>query len=197
MSCAIAAAYSVFSSFFAKWAFSGTRSLFEVDDLGADSETYLTLPPTPEKSHVQRLATELEPGTWHTVGTMRVGMFNHTIHYYNNGAGIHKLRAWQRNLIVNGTEKRAESDNDGTVVDYLWQSTNEQSCNSLSDSTSYFAANAMGYIIENQSAVAMCADFGDYDGLMNEAILTAGWNDQPFEWQPGEESVILGDCNGI
>ncbi|THG94738.1 hypothetical protein EW026_g6793 [Hermanssonia centrifuga] len=120
INCAIAAAYTIFTSFFAKWVFGG-RSLTEVNDLGANSEIYLTLPPTPEKLHVQRLATELEPGTWHTVGTMRVGMFNHTIHYYNNGAGIHKLRAWQRNLVVNGTKKRAESDNDGTVVEYLWE----------------------------------------------------------------------------
>ncbi len=199
INCAIAAAYTVFTSFFAKWVFAG-RSISEVDDLGADSEMYLTLPPTPEKSHIQRLSTELEPGTWHTVGTMRVGMFNHTIHYYNNGAGIHKLRAWQRNFVVNGTEKRAESDNDGTVVDYLWESTNEQSYNdfhSSSDSTSYFAANAMGYMIENQSAVAMCADFGDAGGTMDEAALTVGWNGQPFEWQDGEEGAILTECNGI
>ncbi|THG95282.1 hypothetical protein EW026_g6342 [Hermanssonia centrifuga] len=200
ISCGIAAAYVVFTSFFAKWVFGG-RSLSEVDDLGADSEMYLTLPPTPEKSHVQRLATELEPGTWHTVGTMRVGMFNHTIHYYNNGAGVHTLRAWQRNFVVNGTAKRAEDDNDGTVVEYLWQSTNEQSYDdfhSSSDSTSYFAANAMGYMIENQSAVAMCADFGDADGEMDEGVLTVGWNDQPFEWQPGEsDSILSNDCDNI
>ncbi|PSR81265.1 hypothetical protein PHLCEN_2v6425 [Hermanssonia centrifuga] len=200
ISCAIAAAYAVFTLFFAKWVFGG-RSLSELDDLGADSEMYLTLPPTPEKSHIQRLATELEPGTWHTIGTMRVGMFNHTIHYHNNGAGIHKLRAWQKNFVVNGTAKRVEDNNDGTVVDYLWQSTNEQSYNdfhSSSDSNSYFAANAMGYMIENQSAVGMCADFGDADGEMDGAALTVGWNGQPFEWEDGEEEAILtGNCNGI
>ncbi|PSR94656.1 hypothetical protein PHLCEN_2v4388, partial [Hermanssonia centrifuga] len=149
ISCGIAAAYAVFTSFFAKWAFSSRSTDFDVSDLGADSEMYLTLPPTPEKTHVQRLSTELEPGTWHTIGHMRVGIFNHSLHYYNHGSNTHTLRAWQRNFVLNGTEgsdKRAESDNDGTVVDYSWQSTNEQSYNdfgSSSDSTSYFAANAM------------------------------------------------------
>ncbi|THH00692.1 hypothetical protein EW026_g1875 [Hermanssonia centrifuga] len=200
IACAVAAGYTVFTAFFAKWTFKG-RSLSEADDLGTDSEMYLTLPPTPKKSHRQRLATELEPGTWHTVGTMRVGMFNHTIHYHNDGTGIHTLRAWQRNFVVNGTAKRVEDDNDGTVVDYLWQSTNEQSYDdfqSSSDSTSYFAANAMGYMIENQSAVGMCADFGDADGEMDEGVLTVGWNNQPFEWQPGESASILSNsCNNI
>ncbi|PSS08910.1 hypothetical protein EW026_g5662 [Hermanssonia centrifuga] len=199
INCAIAAGVAVFASFFSKWVFSD-RSLAEDGGFGADTEMYLMLPPTPQKSHVQRLATELEPGTWHTVGTMRVGMFNHTIHYHNNGAGIHKLRAWQRNFVVNGTEKRAEDDNDGTVVDYMWQSTNEQAYDdfhSSSDATSYFAANSMGYMINSQSAVGMCADFADGDGKMDEGVLTAGWNNEPFEWADGEEEATLGDCKNI
>ncbi|THG94514.1 hypothetical protein EW026_g6970 [Hermanssonia centrifuga] len=144
LSCAIAAAYAVYTTLFAKWTFSGRRSeSFDVDDLGADSEMYLALPPTPEKSHIRRLSTELEPGLWHEVGHMRVGIFNHTIHYYNHGFNIHTLRAWQRNFVRNNTEggeKRAEDDSDGTVIDYSWQSTNEQAYDdfdSSSSSTSY------------------------------------------------------------
>ncbi|THG93430.1 hypothetical protein EW026_g7802, partial [Hermanssonia centrifuga] len=203
ISCGIAAAYAVFTSFFAKWALSSRSTDFDVSDLGADSEMYLTLPPTPEKTHVQRLSTELEPGTWHTIGHMRVGIFNHSLHYYNHGSNTHTLRAWQRNFVLNGTEgsdKRAESDNDGTVVDYSWQSTNEQSYNdfgSSSDSTSYFAANAMGYMIDTAQGIAACADFADQDGDMDEAILTIGWNDQPFDWdEPGEFEAALSSCNG-
>ncbi|PSR74076.1 hypothetical protein PHLCEN_2v10148 [Hermanssonia centrifuga] len=204
-SCAIAAAFVVFTSFFAKWTFSSRRSnSFDVNDLGADSEMYLTLPPTPEKSHIQRLSTELEPGLWHEVGHMRVGMFNHTIHYYNHGSDVHTLRAWQRNFVRNETERsdqpRDEDDNDGTVLDYSWQSINEQAYDdfdSSSDSTSYFAANSMGYMIETASGVAACADFADQDGDMDEGIVTIGWNDQPFQWtEPGEFSASLAMCNG-
>ncbi|THG95544.1 hypothetical protein EW026_g6129 [Hermanssonia centrifuga] len=205
ISCAIAAAFVVYTSLFAKWTFSGRRSeSFDVNDLGADSEMYLTLPPTPDKSHIQRLSTELEPGLWHEVGHMRVGMFNHTIHYYNHGSNVHTLRAWQRNFVRNGTEgsekPRAEDDNDGTVVDYSWQSTNEQAYDdfgSSSSSTSYFAANSMGYMIETASGIAACADFADQDGDMDEAVLTIGWNDQPFQWtEPGEFEAALAMCNG-
>ncbi|PSR94667.1 hypothetical protein PHLCEN_2v4399 [Hermanssonia centrifuga] len=205
ISCAIAAAYAVFTSFFTKWVFTGRSDNFDVSDLGADSEMYLTLPPTPEKTHVQRLSTELEPGIWHTIGHMRVGIFNHSLHYYNHGSNIHTLRAWQRNLVLNGTEegdgKRAENDNDGTVIDYNWQSTNEQSYDdfhSSSDSTSYFAANSMGYMIDIASGIAACADFADQDGDMVEAVVTIGWNDQPFQWtEPGEFQAALASCNGI
>ncbi|THG96350.1 hypothetical protein EW026_g5463 [Hermanssonia centrifuga] len=203
ISCGIAAAYAVFSSFFAKWAFSSRSDDFDVNDLGADSEMYLTLPPTPEKTHVQRLSTELEPGTWHTIGHMRVGIFNHSLHYYNHGSNTHTLRAWQRNFVLNGTEgsdKRAESDNDGTVIDYNWQSTNEQSYDdfgSSSASSSYFAANSMGYMIDTAQGIAACADFADQDGDMDEAVLTIGWNDQPFDWdEPGEFESALSSCKG-
>ncbi|THG94051.1 hypothetical protein EW026_g7341 [Hermanssonia centrifuga] len=186
ISCGIAAAYAVFTSFFAKWAFSSRSTDFDVSDLGADSEI-----------------TELEPGTWHTIGHMRVGIFNHSLHYYNHGSNIHSLRAWQRNIVSNGTEgsdKRAESDNDGTVIDYNWQSTNEQSYNdfgSSSSSTSYFAANSMGYMIDTAQGVAACADFADQDGDMDEAVLTIGWNNQAFDWdEPGEFEAALSSCNG-
>ncbi|PSR74078.1 hypothetical protein PHLCEN_2v10150 [Hermanssonia centrifuga] len=191
ISCAIAAAFVVYTSLFYKYSSNGRRSAesFDVNDLGADSEMYLTLPPTPEKSHIQRLSTELEPGLWHEVGHMRVGMFNHTIHYYNHGSNIHTVRAWQRNFVRNGRERsdqpRSENDNDGTVVDYSWKSTNEQvydDFDSFSASTSYFAANSMGYMIETASGIAACADFADQEGDMDEAVLTIGWNDQPFQW---------------
>ncbi|THG97157.1 hypothetical protein EW026_g4791 [Hermanssonia centrifuga] len=200
INCAIAAGYAVFTSFFSRWAIGSRSYEINANDLGADSELHLFLPPTPAKSHVQRLSTELEPGTWHTIGHMRVGMFNHSLHYHNDGAGIQTLRAWQRNFVVDGESKRSESDNDGTVVDYAWQSTNEQAYDdfhSSSDSTSYFAANAMAYMVDTGSSVAMCADFADGDGRMDEGVLSIGWNDQPFEWSDGEQSAVLDICDGI
>ena len=86
LTCGIGVIYSAFSFFFAAYLFQ--------DRAITNDETapYFVYPPTPEKTLVQRLRTELPEGQWHYVGHVQHGGINHTVHYYNTGT-IQRLRA--------------------------------------------------------------------------------------------------------
>ena len=94
---------------------------------------------------------------------------------------------------------RTDEDNDGGFVgDYYWQYNNEgpyDSFDSSSDSTSFFAANAGGWMVDSAQAISACAEFTDESGVLDNGIVTLGWNNQPYEWEPGMMNVLLDDCN--
>ena len=87
ITCAIGVIYATFSFFFAAFLFRERDG-----ESGLHLNAYFVLPPTPEKTHVQRLTTELEPGKWHYVGHIHHNDLNHTVEYFNGG-NWHTLRA--------------------------------------------------------------------------------------------------------
>lgn len=86
VTCAIGVLYATFSFFFAAFLFS------ERDGAVEHQNAYFVLPPTPEKTLVERLTTELEPGTWHYAGHVHHNGLNHSVEYFNGGRW-HTLRA--------------------------------------------------------------------------------------------------------
>lgn len=86
ITCGIGVIYSAFTFFFAAYL------LRERGDAAGSPNAYFVYPPTPEKAHVERLMTELEPGKWHYVWHIQHGGLNHTVHYFNHGA-YHTLQA--------------------------------------------------------------------------------------------------------
>ena len=98
-----------------------------------------------------------------------------------------------------GLAARQDPDNDGGFVgDYSWISNNEgpyDSFHSTSAGTSYFAANAGGWMINSAQSIAACASFSDSDGILDNGLLTLGWNNQEFQWtEPGEMEAIYSEC---
>lgn len=82
--------------------------------------------------------------------------------------------------------------------DYSWVSNNEgpyDSFHSTEAGTSYFAANAGGWIADSSHSIASCASFSDSQGTLNNGLLTIGWNNQEFQWtEPGEEEAAYNSC---
>ena len=98
-----------------------------------------------------------------------------------------------------GLAARQDPDNDGGFVgDYSWISNNEgpyDSFHSTSAGTSYFAANAGGWMVDSAQSIAACASFSDSDGILDNGLLTLGWNNQEFQWnEPGEMEAAYSDC---
>ena len=98
--------------------------------------------------------------------------------------------------------RQSDPDNDGGFVgDYSWLSNNEgsyDSFHSTSDGTSFFAANAGGWMIDSSQAIAACADFTDGDGTVDHGLMTIGWNNQEFQWtEPGEEEAAYSECQSM
>ena len=86
VNCAIGVIYSVFSFFFAAYYFQDRA------EQGDTTAPYFVFPPTPEKTLVHRLRTELPADQWHFVGHIQHQGLNHTVHYYNTGT-METLRA--------------------------------------------------------------------------------------------------------
>ncbi|GJE90481.1 hypothetical protein PsYK624_066180 [Phanerochaete sordida] len=149
VTCAIGVTYSFFTFFFTVF-----RLHDRTESLSDDGNPFFAIAPAPGKSLRRRLMTELAEGEWHYVGHVHHTGINHTVHYFNHGSGIHQLRArtvpfWDAAVV----EKRLDEDNDGGFVgDYYWNNDNEgpyDSFHSTSAGTSYFAANAGGYMINS------------------------------------------------
>jgi len=141
--------------------------------------------------------TELEPGTWHTVGHTHANGFNHTLHYFNGGS-FSKLRAVQVPFITSTTpqKRQDEDDEDGTVAEYVWQNESEQSFDDFpTDEINTLASDLANYMT-SQNTAALCTDFTDGDGVVASGILTLGVSDQPFDFSTvGGEQSALASCS--
>ena len=100
-----------------------------------------------------------------------------------------------------GATRRSGSDPDndgGVVADLSWVSDNEgpyDSFHSTSAGTSFFAANAGGWIVGSSHSIASCASFSDEQGILNNGLLTIGWNGKTFQWtEPNEEETAYTFC---
>lgn len=84
------------------------------------------------------------------------------------------------------------------MADFSWLSNDETSYDafdSTSAGTSFFAANAGGWIVDTSHSIASCASFSDGDGVLDNGLLTIGWNNQEFQWtEPGEEEAAYNMC---
>ena len=97
------------------------------------------------------------------------------------------------------SSREDEGTDGGFVGDYFWSNNNEgpyDSFHSSDASTTYFADNAGGWMIDSSHAIAACAQFADDDGALDNGIMSIGWNNQPFEWEDGEMTVAFDDCAG-
>lgn len=192
--CAIGAAYSAITFFFAafKWQ--------DRADTADEDAPFFVYPPTPGTGRmVNRLRTELAAGQWHYVGHVPHQGLNHTVHYFTDGR-IQRLRArtvpfWNETGTLDARDDPANDG--GFVADYSWISNNEgpyDSFHSTSDGSSFFASNAGGYMMANEG-IAACASFQDAQGTLDNGLLTYGWNNQEFQWtNPGEENAAYSDC---
>ena len=97
--------------------------------------------------------------------------------------------------------RRSGSDpaNDGGIVaDFSWLTNNEgayDAFHSTTSGTSFFAANAGGWIVGSSHSIASCAAFSDGEGVLDNGLLTVGWNGKAFEWmEPGEEGAVYAAC---
>lgn len=94
---------------------------------------------------------------------------------------------------------RIDEDNDGGFVgDYYWQYNNEgpyDSFGNSKDTTAFFSGNAGDWMVETAQAVSACAQFRDGSSVVDNGILTLGWNNQPYEWQPGQMAAQFDECN--
>ena len=52
-------------------------------------------------------------------------------------------------------------------------------------------------MVNSQKAIAACADFGDPQGMLDHGIISMGWNNQPFQWQPGQLDAEYQICQGL
>ena len=97
-------------------------------------------------------------------------------------------------------ERRQDESNDGGFVgDYYWNSDNEgpyDAFHSTSDGTSYFAANAAGYMVNSQQAVSACTGFTDAQGALDDGIITYSWPGSPYQWYDGEMASVFNGCAG-
>lgn len=94
-------------------------------------------------------------------------------------------------------DRTDEADDGGFVGDFFWESNNEgpyDSFHSSEASTTYFADNAGGWMINSAQAIAACAEFADSDGVLDNGIVSLGWNNQPFEWSDGQIDASFDDC---
>lgn len=194
ITCAIGVTYSVFTFFFAAWKWQDRADTLEGEN------PFFAIGPTPTQTLRQRLATELDAGQWHYVGHVHHQGVNHTVHYFNHGDGVHQLRA-HTVPFANGTDahgRRFDEDDDGGFVgDYYWNSDNKgpyDSFHSTDDGTHFFAANAAGYMVNSQQAIAACAGFTDAQGPLDNGILAYGWNDKGFVWFDGQMQSVFGTC---
>lgn len=189
--CAIGVGYSLLSFFFAAYLFADRSDM-------VTSNVYFVYPATAGKTVRQRLMTELEPGKWHDIGHAQHLGNNHTVQYFNGGT-YHQLRATSVPLTTSDVTAREEASDGGFVGDMYWNSNNEQAYDdfhSTDDSTSFFASNSGAWMVETSHAIAACSAFDDGDGILDNGIMTLGWNNQPFEWEDGEMEAAFGTCQG-
>ena len=52
-------------------------------------------------------------------------------------------------------------------------------------------------MVNSQQAIAACADFGDSQGTLDHGIVSIGWNNKPFMWQPGQMDAEYEICQGL
>ncbi|GJE90488.1 hypothetical protein PsYK624_066260 [Phanerochaete sordida] len=195
ITCAVGVTYSLFTFFFAAWKWSD-RALSD-----AAEAPFFAVGPTPSKTLRQVVTSELAAGQWHYLGHVAHEGVNHTVHYYGHGDGFHQLRAttvpfWNETTL----ERRQDESNDGGFVgDYYWNSDNEgpyDSFHSTSDGSSYFAANAAGYMVNSQQAVSACTGFTDAQGPLDDGIITYSWPGSPYQWYDGEMASVFNGCAG-
>ncbi|EKM50845.1 uncharacterized protein PHACADRAFT_212777 [Phanerochaete carnosa HHB-10118-sp] len=107
--CAIGAAYSLFTFFFAAYKFQDRADTVD------ESAPYLVYSPTPGIPRlVDFLRTTLEAGQWHYVGHVPHQGLNHTVHYYNDG-NTQRLRSrtvpfWNETSTLDA--RQSDPDND-------------------------------------------------------------------------------------
>lgn len=210
MNCAIGSIYPVFAFFFAS---------YQESERADDEDTIsFVLPPTPAKTARERLMTELEVGIWHDVGTTTSNGQTHAVRFFHGG-DYYRLRARYvlfpgRFIVIeisqlltgsiasnpNATivSRSNEGRDGGFVADFYWSDNNQGAYNSFhssSASTSFFAANAAGWMVNNAHAIAACAVFTDDDGVLDVGgVLSLGWNGQPFEFADGQLGAYYGLC---
>ena len=106
---------------------------------------------------------------------------------------------WNETAAGGALDKRQNDENNdgGFVADYFWNSDNEgpyDSFHSTSDGTSYFAANAAGYMVNSEQALTACAGFTDAQGPLDNGILAYGWNNEGYQWEDGQMGATFGIC---
>ena len=158
---------------------------------------HVDYPPVPGCGSRCRLELEAPEGGWRLIGNATVNGIFHTLHYKREGSynGLRSIQYGSEEEFA----KRAEDNYGGVVVDYNWLSLSEQaydSFDSYSSEISDFADDIVDVLIDDNSIQA-CADFEDSDGLLDGGLVSIGWNNQPFEFQDGQEEALLDECANI
>ncbi|KAJ6439264.1 DNA-repair protein rad2 [Purpureocillium lavendulum] len=168
-----------------------------------------------EKITLKQAAMNAHNGTefLHIATLYSRGTATHTLHYrrahsddlgMENDGSYHHVRALSvTDHAENG--KRAEVDDSGTVMDYLWKEGNQDLWTDTYYDTHTFdqtAAAAATTWMQNNGAEATCADViidftepnsAPYGGAEDSGVLAFGWHHAPFGFN-GRAATWISEC---
>lgn len=154
----------------------------------------LAHPPLPDCDAVCRLQNEEPEGDWRMIGNATLTGVFHEIHYRRSG-NYTGLRAIQ--MSNGGLGRREEKNSGGVVIDYNWNTNNHANYNSFGSTSAMSTSFADSAISDmaNGNTVIECQAFEDSGGVLDTGLITAGWNNQAFQWtEDGEFEGVMNEC---
>ena len=154
---------------------------------GVEFAHHETFQPTADCGLHCQLASKIPEGVWTHTGNATFNGHMHQIHHFRNGSTM-GIRAYQKNGAVSGTLKKRDpydqEDYESVVGDYYWNYGTGAAYDSFHSTTDEInsAGNHVGTYMANNNYIAACVDFEDSTGLLDDGVISVGWNDQPYIW---------------
>lgn len=84
-------------------------------------------------------------------------------------------------------------------MDYNWSSTSETAYDSFHSTSSMIDGFATDMVddLQDANSIQGCCEFEDSDGLLDGGLISIGWNNQPFEFEDGQEQALVDDCEAV